>query len=101
MISRNAPNNTSGSFVINKVNIERNQQPKKLPPKFVSHTRSKTDKKPLIRDKLSMIQERDSLVRAIEGENGSNDDNVKDYFDNKISLRRSIEKKLHYESKVS
>ena len=32
---------------------------------------------------------------------GSNDDNVKDYFDNKISLRRSIEKKLHYESKIS
>lgn len=30
-----------------------------------------------------------------------NDDTVKDYFDNKISLRRSIEKKLHYDSKVS
>jgi|DEB0MinimDraft_3_1074331.scaffolds.fasta_scaffold793994_1 hypothetical protein len=41
------------------------------------------------------------MVRQMEAENGSNDDNVKDYFDNKISLRRSIEKKLHYESKIS
>lgn len=100
MISRNAPNNTSGSFVINKVNIDKNLKPKKLPPKFVSHTRSRTDKKGLRRDKLSMIQEKESMVRAIEAENASNDDNVKDYFDNKISLRRSIEKKLHYESKI-
>ena len=48
-----------------------------------------------------MIQEKESMVRAIEAENASNDENVKDYFDNKISLRRSIEKKLHYESKIS
>jgi hypothetical protein len=41
------------------------------------------------------------MLRKLESENASNDDNVKDYFDNKISLRRSIEKKLHYESKIS
>ena len=54
------------------------------------------------REKLFMIKEKES-AQPLESEivSTGNDDNVKDYFDNKISLRRSIEKKLHYESKFA
>jgi UTP-glucose-1-phosphate uridylyltransferase len=67
----------------------------------VSHSRSKTDKKPIVENrKLSMIRERDSAkLNETEVVSIGNDENVKDYFDNKISLRRSIEKKLHYDTK--
>lgn len=90
--SRNIGQNTSGSFV-----VLNDTKTKKIPPKFSKITRSRTDKKALKSEKLTSIKEKESKF------DGSidNSDNVKDYFDNKISLRRSIEKKLHYESKIS
>lgn len=46
-ISRNIGQNTTGSFVV------LNDKPKKQPPKFgTANTRSKTDKKPIMREKL-------------------------------------------------
>ena len=47
-----------------------------------------------------MIKESKSANKRESPDLPANDGNVKDYFDNKISLRRSIEKKLHYDSKI-
>jgi hypothetical protein len=60
----------------------------KKSPKPV-HTRAKTDKKPVVREKLTSIKEKESKID--ENRSIDNEDNVKDYFDNKMSMRRSIE----------
>ena len=74
-----------------------------MPSKFtiLPNTRSgvKTDNKPITGEKLTSIKEKESKID--DNRSVDNDDNVKDYFDHKMSMRRSIEKKLHYESKIS
>jgi hypothetical protein len=92
-IGRNSNFNVSGSYVMNQ-----ERQGKKM--SMTSGHAKTTEKKSKHERQLQMIKESQTAKKRESPDLAANDGNVKDYFDNKISLRRSIEKKLHYDSKI-
>ena len=93
-------NNTSGVFLVpEKTKLAKKS---KYHDQQGSRNFSQTEKKPSKEfkrmPKLQAISEQ-KRRRPPPPAGVENEENVKDYFDNKISLRRSIEKKLHYDSK--